>query len=104
MRRRRRTAVGGACRQDAALAKVKEELAELEAAGEEEVERELGDLLFAVASLGRRFDVDPETALRKATRRFAERFERMKTEAEAAGVRLEDLSEQDLLARFRAAR
>jgi uncharacterized protein YabN with tetrapyrrole methylase and pyrophosphatase domain len=63
----------------------------------------LGDLLFAVAALGRRLRVDPETALRKATTRFAERFDRMKTEAAAEGVALEGLTEDELLARFRAA-
>jgi tetrapyrrole methylase family protein/MazG family protein len=89
---------------EAALAKVREELAELEAAGPDRVEDELGDVLFAVAALGRRVNVDPETALRKATRRFADRFERMKAEAEAGAVHLEDLSDEELLARFRAAR
>ena len=48
--------------------------------------------------------VDPETALRKATRRFAERFERMKAEAANQDVKLEELSEQELLQRFRSAR
>jgi tetrapyrrole methylase family protein/MazG family protein len=89
---------------EGALSKVREELDELENAPPERVEEEMGDLLFAVASLGRRMNVDPETALRKATNRFAERFERMKSEAAAEGVRLEDLSESDLLERFRAAR
>ena len=86
------------------MAKVKEELQELEEAPAERAEEELGDVLFAVAALGRRLGVDPETALRKATRRFAERFERMKDEAEAQGVNLESLSEGDLLARFRSVR
>ena len=89
---------------EAALSKVHEELDELENAPPERVEEEMGDLLFAVASLGRRMNVDPETALRKATSRFAQRFERMKSEAATEGVRLEDLSESDLLERFRAAR
>jgi tetrapyrrole methylase family protein / MazG family protein len=89
---------------EGALSKVREELDELENAPPERVEEEMGDLLFAVASLGRRMNVDPETALRKATNRFAERFERMKSEAAAEGVRLGDLSESDLLERFRAAR
>ena len=89
---------------EGALSKVREELDELDAAEPERAEEELGDLLFAVAALGRRLDVDPETALRKATRRFADRFERMKAEAEAEGVRLEDLSDDELLARFRSAR
>jgi tetrapyrrole methylase family protein/MazG family protein len=101
-----------------ALAKVREELAELEAelqglveerssrteAPPERVEEEVGDVLFAVAALGRRLNVDPETALRKATRRFAERFEHLRRRAEAEGVDLESLSERELLARFRAHR
>ncbi|MGH2813349.1 MAG: nucleoside triphosphate pyrophosphohydrolase, partial [Actinomycetota bacterium] len=63
---------------DAALAKVREELDELERASPEEAEDEMGDVLFAVAAFGRQLDVDPETALRRATRRFAERFEQMR--------------------------
>jgi tetrapyrrole methylase family protein / MazG family protein len=89
---------------DAALAKVREELAALERAGPDQAEDELGDVLFAVASLGRRLNVDPETALRKATRRFSDRFERMKGEVEAEGIAMEDLSDQELLARFRSVR
>ena len=89
---------------EGAMAKVREELAELEEAPADRLEEELGDVLFAVAALARRLSVDPETALRGATRRFGERFERMRAEAAAAGVDLELLSEEDLLARFRAAR
>jgi ATP diphosphatase len=101
---------------EAALDKIREELGELEAElrliGEnaspaapasDRVDEELGDLLFAVAAAGRWAGADPEAALRKATRRFSLRFERMKTRAEAEGLRLEDLSEDDLTARFRAA-
>jgi len=91
-----------------AIDKVREELGEVEeaseAGAEERVEDELGDLLFAAAALARTLDVDPETALRKATRRFAERFERMRDRARAEGVEMAGLSEEDLLARFRAAR
>ncbi len=89
---------------EAALAKVREELGELERAGPGEAEDELGDLLFAVAAVGRRLNLDPETALRKATRRFAERFERMKAKAEADGTSLAGLSDDELLVRFRGAR
>jgi tetrapyrrole methylase family protein/MazG family protein len=87
----------------AAMAKVREELGELEAAPADRAEEELGDVLFAVASLGRRYNVDPETALRKATARFAERYERMKSEARAQGVDLATLSEVELISRFRSA-
>jgi len=88
----------------AALAKVHEELRELEDAPPERAEDEMGDLLFAVAALGRRLDVDPETALRKATARFAERFDRVKAEAAAEGVSLEEMTDSELLERFRSAR
>ncbi|HEX8100422.1 MAG TPA: nucleoside triphosphate pyrophosphohydrolase [Actinomycetota bacterium] len=89
---------------EGALEKVREELGEVEEASADQVEDELGDLLFAVAALGRTLNVDPETALRKATRRFSERFERMRGRAEAEGVKLDSLSEEELLERFRAAR
>ena len=89
---------------EAALAKVHEELAELEEAPPERAEDELGDLLFAVASAARRLDVDPETALRAATRRFSERFERMKDEAGSEGLALSVLSDEELTRRFRRAR
>ncbi|HET7784663.1 MAG TPA: nucleoside triphosphate pyrophosphohydrolase [Myxococcales bacterium] len=60
------------------LAKVREELEELDEAlrsgRPEEVEHELGDLLFAVANLGRWVKVHPEEALRGALRRFESRF------------------------------
>jgi len=89
---------------EGAMAKVREELAELEEAPADRLEEELGDVLFAVAALARRLSIDPETALRGATRRFGERFDRMRAEAVAAGVDLEMLSEEDLLERFRGAR
>ena len=89
---------------EGAAAKVREELQEVQEAPPDRVEEEVGDLLFAAAALGRTLNVDPETALRKATRRFAERFERMRERAEAEGVTLDSLSEDELLERFRAAR
>ena len=89
---------------EAAAAKVLEELQELEESSPERAEEELGDLLFAVAALARRLDVDPETALRKATKRFGERFESMRARADEDGVRLGDLPDAELLARFRASR
>jgi tetrapyrrole methylase family protein/MazG family protein len=89
---------------EAAAAKVHEELGELLDAPPERAEEEMGDLLLAVASLGRQLNVDPETALRRATTRFAERFDRMKAQAEAEGVSLDALDDGELLERFRSAR
>ena len=57
------------------LDKVTEEaLALTEAQTLEEQEQELGDLLFAIANLGRRLKLDPEEALQKANARFQSRF------------------------------
>src|SRR2546422_5404760 len=54
------------------LAKVKEEIAELE---RETSEAELGDLLFAVVNLARKLGIDPDHALARANDKFRRRFE-----------------------------
>ncbi len=59
------------------LEKVQEEISELkEAAGGDHahIEEEIGDILFAVVNLARRLDVEPETAIKKTTRKFRQRF------------------------------
>lgn len=61
--------------------KVEEELAELD--GELDPERreeELGDLLFAVVNLARKLGIAPETALRKANKKFERRFRAIECE------------------------
>lgn len=56
-------------------AKIDEELAEIEAAsGLDELEDEIGDLLFAVANWSRQLGIDPEAALRRANAKFERRF------------------------------
>jgi MazG family protein len=66
-----------------ALAKVREELEELEealATGDAAaIEHELGDALFALASVARLADQSPEMALRAALARFARRFRRVES-------------------------
>jgi len=69
----------------AVLAKVEEETAELQAAlagtpgagggvDKEAVREELGDLLFTLANLARKLDLDPEAALAAANLKFRRRF------------------------------
>ncbi len=99
-----------------AVDKVREELGELESAAAEHegadregaakdaLEEEVGDVLFAVTSLARKLGVDAESALRSTTRKFVRRFEAMEDRARSQGVRLDDLSEEELLRRFRAGR
>jgi MazG family protein len=84
----------------AALAKVREELAELEealAAGTPgRVEHEIGDLLFAVASVARLAEQSPEMALRRALARFARRFRAMEAAARESGRDIHALSAPEL--------
>jgi len=63
--------------------KIEEELgelrAELPAADPARLEDEIGDVLFAVVNLARHLKVDPEQALRMASRKFERRFRAMET-------------------------
>jgi len=75
----------------AVIPKLVEEIAEIEAelddgAHHEKVEDEVGDLLFAVAQLARKLDVEPETALRRATTKFERRFRDVEKRAAEHGT------------------
>ncbi|RLB54072.1 MAG: nucleoside triphosphate pyrophosphohydrolase [Deltaproteobacteria bacterium] len=78
-----------------ARAKVDEELGELDralAADETEAaEAELGDVLFALASLGRKRGLDPEAALRGTLDRFSKRFTHAESAARKEGKGLDEL-------------
>ena len=84
-------------------AKVDEELRELDEArrggDREEMQRELGDLLFATVNLARKLGLDAEQALRGATDRFARRFGHVERALAAAGRAVADAppDEQDRL-------
>ncbi len=62
----------------AVLDKLDEEVAELRAelpaADPDRLEDELGDLLFVLANLGRKLNLDPEAALARANAKFTRRF------------------------------
>jgi len=66
--------------------KVEEEIQELaetlSSADAERQEHELGDLLFALTSLARHLNLDAETALRKAGKRFSVRFRYIESQLE----------------------
>src|SRR5712691_1784503 len=72
------------------MAKVKEEIAELEReAGtgkRERLQDELGDLLFAVVNLARKLEIDPRAALEQANDKFRRRFEAVEQLAAQRGV------------------
>ena len=73
--------------------KVQEEIGELQAATtEQERKGELGDLLFVIVNLARRYGIDAESALREATIRFEERFRIVESLAGAQGLEFKEMS------------
>jgi nucleoside triphosphate diphosphatase len=85
------------------IAKIQEEVDELRevAAGDappdrQRAEEEMGDLLFAIANLSRKLDIEPETALRKANEKFTKRFEAMEQLMAASGGAMSDRSLDEL--------
>ncbi len=84
----------------AALGKVREELRELEEAladgRPERIEHEIGDLLFALASVARLAGHSPEMALRQALARFGRRFRRMEATVQASGRDIHALTAAEL--------
>lgn len=71
------------------IEKVAEEATELLAAdGPHQRSEEYGDLLFVLVNLGRKLGVDPEAALRAASRKFAARFARVERMAGERGLEL----------------
>lgn len=82
------------------LAKIREELAELEeavAASDDtaldpHVKEELGDLFFSVTNLARHLKADSESALEGATAKFARRFRAVEAGAKEAGRDLKGMS------------
>ena len=75
----------------AVLEKLDEEIAELRAelpaADPDRLEDEVGDLLFVLANLARKLEVDPEAALRRANQKFARRFGTIEAALAAQGRR-----------------
>ncbi|MCS7223784.1 MAG: nucleoside triphosphate pyrophosphohydrolase [Armatimonadetes bacterium] len=85
----------------AALDKVKEELSETEQAlatplEKEQVEGEIGDLLFAVVNVARLAGVNPEAALRQAVRKFVTRFQEMERTITESGRSLSQVSLKEM--------
>jgi MazG family protein len=76
------------------IEKLHEELAELEEArrnaSQEELEGEIGDLLFVLVNLARFVKVDPEQALRRTNAKFRQRFGHIERRLAERGKKLQD--------------
>ena len=77
------------------LAKINEEIeeftAELQSGNEDAMADELGDILFSVVNLARHAGCDAEKTLRRATRKFEQRFALMEDIAAESGWQLSEL-------------
>lgn len=62
----------------------------------DQIEDEIGDLLFSIVNLARFSKVDPELALRRTNRKFMGRFSAIEKEAKERGVRLEDMTLEEM--------
>ncbi|HEV2671537.1 MAG TPA: nucleoside triphosphate pyrophosphohydrolase [Gemmatimonadales bacterium] len=75
------------------LAKVKEEIGEVEreygrGGTREQIEEEMGDVLFAAVNLARKLGVEPGQALERANAKFTKRFENVEKLAEERGLEM----------------
>ena len=68
----------------------------------ERLEDELGDLLFAVTNLSRHLKVKPESALRRANRKFERRFRQVELRVRAQDLELDDCTLAELDAHWDA--
>ncbi len=88
--------------------KLREEMAELEqAAGagdRQHIEHELGDLLFSVVNLARWIKIQPDMALRRANRRFRDRFHLVEADYRDRGQAMNGSSIADLEDSWQAAK
>ena len=77
-------------------AKVREEVDEVSEAiasgRHEDIEAEMGDLLFSVINAARLYKVNPENALERTNRKFIARFNHIEAEAARDGRHIRDLS------------
>lgn len=84
--------------------KVLEEWQEVENARSDELEDELGDLLFSVVNLVRWHKLDSETVLRKANQRFYTRFKHIEAGARERGKAMTEMTLDEMEALWQEAK
>ena len=77
---------------DGPWSKIQEELVELKEASkslsQEEIQQELGDVLFSVVNLARHLKVDPVLALASTNEKFKRRFSYVEEKMESSGIEM----------------
>ena len=76
--------------------KVKEEInefaAEVQKGNEKDMEKEMGDLFFALINAARLYHINPENALEYTNRKFISRFNYIESKAKNCGKKLKDMT------------
>ncbi|NCG29790.1 MAG: nucleoside triphosphate pyrophosphohydrolase [Bacteroidetes bacterium] len=89
--------------------KVKEELGELQTevenkASKQRIEDEFGDVLFSMINYSRFIDINPEDALERTNKKFIQRFPFLEAKATKAGVKLADMTLDEMEAIWQEAK
>jgi uncharacterized protein YabN with tetrapyrrole methylase and pyrophosphatase domain len=88
--------------------KLHEELEELRAAMKQQdaahTREELGDVLFVVVNLARHLRVEPETALKAASRKFRQRFRHIEQTLQQNGRSFDEVTIEEMEAIWQAAK
>jgi len=88
--------------------KIEEEIAEVHEAiasgDEKKIHDEIGDLLFTVANIARKLNVNAEEALQSTNRKFTRRFETMERSVREKGQNLDQLTLEEMDALWDAAK
>lgn len=78
------------------LHEIREELAGGKELDQQQLEEEVGDLLFAAANLTRQIRSDPESCLRRANQKFRRRFQNLEAEVKRRGKSVRACTPQEL--------
>ena len=82
-------------------AKVDEELNELKEefainSSSENTEKELGDFIFSLINIARKYDINPDDALEKTNQKFINRFQYIEEKAKEHGKKLTDMTLEEM--------
>jgi tetrapyrrole methylase family protein/MazG family protein len=73
-------------------------------AARDRAESELGDVLFVLANIARRWGINPEEALRKSNAKFSRRFQAIEQAIAAQGQTMQDASLREMEDAYQAAK
>ena len=73
-------------------------------AARDRAESELGDVLFVLANIGRRWGINPEDALRRSNAKFSRRFQAIEAAMKAQGLSMKEATLVEMEAAYQAAK